>query len=135
MSWPQVRILPAALIFSQRLFVTLQSFLGFSHPISSSENRTELRPGSSGRSELRVLFAFDPERRGILLVAGDKAGNCVAETTWDDGSDCHARPGTGSEAKDTRATAQASGFRARISAGKNRYAKRALSPAEHLQRG
>ncbi|MEA5118396.1 MAG: type II toxin-antitoxin system RelE/ParE family toxin, partial [Propionicimonas sp.] len=35
----------------------------------------ELRPGSSGRSELRVLFAFDPVRRGILLVAGDKAGN------------------------------------------------------------
>lgn len=35
----------------------------------------ELRPGSSGRSELRVLFAFDPERRAILLIAGDKAGN------------------------------------------------------------
>lgn len=35
----------------------------------------ELRPGSSGRSELRVLFAFDPERRAISLVAGDKAGD------------------------------------------------------------
>lgn len=35
----------------------------------------ELRPGSSGRSELRVLFAFDPQRQAILLVAGDKAGN------------------------------------------------------------
>ncbi|MFT4188692.1 MAG: type II toxin-antitoxin system RelE/ParE family toxin [Aeromicrobium sp.] len=35
----------------------------------------ELRPGSSGRSELRVLFAFDPKRQAILLVAGDKAGN------------------------------------------------------------
>jgi len=35
----------------------------------------ELRPGSSGRSELRVLFAFDRERRAILLIAGDKAGN------------------------------------------------------------
>lgn len=34
----------------------------------------ELRPGSSGRSELRVLFAFDPQRKAILLVAGDKAG-------------------------------------------------------------
>lgn len=34
----------------------------------------ELRPGSSGRSELRVLFAFDPQRRAIMLVAGDKAG-------------------------------------------------------------
>ncbi len=35
----------------------------------------ELRPGSTGRSELRVLFAFDPERQAILLVAGDKACN------------------------------------------------------------
>ena len=35
----------------------------------------ELRPGSSGRTELRILFAFDPVRRGILLVSGDKAGN------------------------------------------------------------
>ncbi|EME52594.1 helix-turn-helix domain-containing protein [Rhodococcus ruber BKS 20-38] len=33
----------------------------------------ELRPGSSGRSELRVLFAFDPQRKAIFLVAGDKA--------------------------------------------------------------
>ncbi|MFJ8155148.1 type II toxin-antitoxin system RelE/ParE family toxin [Streptomyces sp. NPDC094468] len=32
----------------------------------------ELRPGSSGSSEIRILFAFDPVRR---LVAGDKAGN------------------------------------------------------------
>ncbi|WP_424709209.1 type II toxin-antitoxin system RelE/ParE family toxin [Microbacterium sp. SLBN-111] len=30
---------------------------------------------TSGRSELRVLFAFDPARRAILLLAGDKAGN------------------------------------------------------------
>jgi hypothetical protein len=35
----------------------------------------ELRPGSSGRSELRILFAFDPKRQAILLIAGDKAGN------------------------------------------------------------
>jgi hypothetical protein len=34
----------------------------------------ELRPGSSGRSEIRILFAFDPKRRAILLIAGDKAG-------------------------------------------------------------
>ena len=42
---------------------------------SRHNNMKELRPGSSGRSELRVLFAFDPDRRAILLVAGDKAGN------------------------------------------------------------
>ncbi len=42
---------------------------------SRHRNTKELRPGSSGRSELRVLFAFDPERSAILLIAGDKAGN------------------------------------------------------------
>ncbi len=38
-------------------------------------NLKELRPGSSGRSELRVLFMFDPWRSAILLVAGNKAGD------------------------------------------------------------
>ncbi|MGO1594146.1 MAG: type II toxin-antitoxin system RelE/ParE family toxin [Ancrocorticia sp.] len=28
---------------------------------SRHKNMKELRPGSSGRSELRILFAFDPE--------------------------------------------------------------------------
>lgn len=37
-------------------------------------NLKELRPGSRGRSEIRILFAFDPERQAILLTAGDKAG-------------------------------------------------------------
>lgn len=35
----------------------------------------ELRPGSSGRSEIRIRFAFGPRRRAVLLIAGDKAGN------------------------------------------------------------
>ncbi|MDR3082975.1 MAG: type II toxin-antitoxin system RelE/ParE family toxin [Streptomyces sp.] len=35
----------------------------------------ELRPGSSKTSEIRILFAFDPVRRPVLLLAGDKAGN------------------------------------------------------------
>lgn len=39
------------------------------------KNMKELRPGSSGRTELRILFAFDPERSAILLIAGDKAGD------------------------------------------------------------
>ena len=45
--------------------------------VSSSKHRNmkELRPGSSGRSELRILFAFDPERSAIMLIAGDKSGN------------------------------------------------------------
>ena len=37
-------------------------------------NMKELRPGSSGRSELRILFIFDPTRKAIMLVAGDKSG-------------------------------------------------------------
>ena len=41
---------------------------------SRHKNMKELRPGSAGRSELRVLFAFDPTRSAILLVGGDKAG-------------------------------------------------------------
>jgi hypothetical protein len=32
----------------------------------------ELRPGSTGRTEIRVLFAFDMERQAIMLVGGDK---------------------------------------------------------------
>lgn len=42
---------------------------------SRHRNMKELRPGSSGTSELRILFAFDPERRAIMLFAGDKAGD------------------------------------------------------------
>lgn len=40
----------------------------------------DLRPGSAGRTELRVLFAFDPRRHSIKLIAGDKAG------TWRSGT-------------------------------------------------
>jgi hypothetical protein len=41
---------------------------------SSIANLKELRPGT-----VRILFAFDPWRSSILLVAGDKAGQW---TTW-----------------------------------------------------
>jgi hypothetical protein len=41
---------------------------------SKHKNMKELRPGSSGRREVRVLFAFDPERKAILLLGGDKSG-------------------------------------------------------------
>jgi hypothetical protein len=36
-------------------------------------NMKELRPPSSGRSEIRILLVFDPWRAAILLVAGDKS--------------------------------------------------------------
>ena len=41
---------------------------------SSIHNMKELRPGSAGATEMRILFAFDPWRSSVLLVAGDKSG-------------------------------------------------------------
>ena len=41
---------------------------------SKLPNLKELRPGSSGESEVRLLFIFDPQRRAVFLVGGDKAG-------------------------------------------------------------
>lgn len=35
----------------------------------------ELRPGSTGRTEIRVLFPFDKERKAILLAGGDKSAD------------------------------------------------------------
>ncbi len=40
---------------------------------SRHKNMKELRFGAAG-GEWRVAFAFDPRRRAILLVAGDKSG-------------------------------------------------------------
>jgi hypothetical protein len=42
---------------------------------SSYHNMKELRPASSGGSEVRILFIFDPRRQAIMLAAGDKAGD------------------------------------------------------------
>jgi hypothetical protein len=36
-------------------------------------NMKELRPPSAGRTEVRILFVFDPYRSAVLLVAGDKS--------------------------------------------------------------
>lgn len=41
---------------------------------SRLHNLKELRPGSSGATEVRFLFIFDPARNAVLLVAGDKSG-------------------------------------------------------------
>lgn len=41
---------------------------GSTHP-----NMKELRPGSTGRTEIRLLF--DKKRMAILLVGGDKSDN------------------------------------------------------------
>ena len=42
---------------------------------SRHANMKELRPGSTGRTEVRVLFAFDRRRQAILLVGGDKSSD------------------------------------------------------------
>ena len=42
---------------------------------SRHSNMKELRPGSTGRTEIRVLFAFDRTRKAILLIGGDKSDN------------------------------------------------------------
>ena len=42
---------------------------------SRYHNVKESRPPSSGTSEIRLLYAFDPRRAAIFLVAGDKSGN------------------------------------------------------------
>jgi hypothetical protein len=48
----------------------VDTVVGSRHP-----NMKELRPGSTGRTEIRVLFAFDRRRNAILLVGGDKSGD------------------------------------------------------------
>ena len=48
---------------------------------SRYHNMKELRPASAGKSEIRILFIFDPRRQAVLLVAGDKSGSW---TTWYD---------------------------------------------------
>lgn len=41
-------------------------------------NMKELRPGSAGATEVRMIFAFDPIREAVFLVAGDKSGQWEA---------------------------------------------------------
>ncbi|WP_280176817.1 type II toxin-antitoxin system RelE/ParE family toxin [Stackebrandtia albiflava] len=40
---------------------------------SAFRNMRELRPRSGSRVSIRMLFVFDPKRRAVFLVAGDKA--------------------------------------------------------------
>jgi hypothetical protein len=50
---------------------------------SKLANLKELRPGSSGSSEVRILFIFDPDRAAVLLVGGDKSSDWEG---WYDGA-------------------------------------------------
>jgi hypothetical protein len=42
---------------------------------SKLANLKELRPGSAGATEIRLLLVFDPQRQAVILLGGDKAGN------------------------------------------------------------
>jgi len=70
----QKRVIAAATVLSQdgpqlgRPLV--DSIAGSRH-----NNMKELRTSSNMINAVRILFAFDPERRAILLIAGNKAGN------------------------------------------------------------
>lgn len=41
---------------------------------SRLRNMKELRPGSTGRTEVRLLMIFDAARKMVILVGGDKSG-------------------------------------------------------------
>jgi hypothetical protein len=43
--------------------------------VPSIHNLKELRLGSAGRTEMRILFAFGLWRSAILLTGGDKSGD------------------------------------------------------------
>lgn len=45
-------------------------------------NLKELRPASPGSSEIRILFAFDPSRKAIMLLGGDKSKGKSGRAKW-----------------------------------------------------
>ena len=49
---------------------------------SRRANLKELRPASPGRSEIRIIFAFDPARRAVMLLAGDKSKGKSTKMRW-----------------------------------------------------
>ena len=48
---------------------------GPDHRGSRLHNLKRTTARSAGKTEIRILFIFDPQRRAVLLVAGDKVGN------------------------------------------------------------
>ena len=71
---------PSAILVGQAIGMLLEAGPELGRPLvdrihhSRLSNLKELRPGSAGRSEIRILYIFDPRRNAVLLVAGDKAG-------------------------------------------------------------
>jgi hypothetical protein len=71
---------PTLIQISQAITTLAEEGPGLGRPLvdtvsgSSLANLKELRPGSSGTTEVRLLFVFDPRRRAVFLVGGDKSG-------------------------------------------------------------
>ena len=49
---------------------------------SKVKNLKELRPASPKGACIRILFAFDPQRSAVMLVAGDKSVGKQRWTNW-----------------------------------------------------
>jgi hypothetical protein len=49
---------------------------------SRLSNLKELRPGSARRSEIRILYIFDPRPNAVLLVAGGRSST-LASAAYD----------------------------------------------------
>ena len=68
----------AALAHDVRLLLLRGPFLGRPHADtvhgSRFANMKELRTMHAGR-QYRTFFAFDPQRRGVVLIGGDKTGD------------------------------------------------------------
>ena len=45
-------------------------------------NLKELRPAAPGKKEVRIIFAFDPERKAIMLLGGDKSKGRSNKVKW-----------------------------------------------------
>ena len=61
---------------------------------SRYHNMKDLRPPSPGSTEIRMLFAFDPRREAIFLVAGDKPVTGTPGTARQSRSRTNVLPGT-----------------------------------------
>jgi hypothetical protein len=78
--WLRSRDRPTRKLMGEALAQLEENGPGLARPLvdtisgSRINNLKELRPGSTGRSEVRLLFVFDPARRAVILVGGDKAG-------------------------------------------------------------
>jgi hypothetical protein len=74
----------SAILVGQAITALLEEGPSLGRPLvdrikgSNLHNLKELRPGSAGATEIRMLFIFDPARNAVLLVAGDKAGQWTA---------------------------------------------------------